>query len=77
MSCKWPFAPLWCAPKLEGESPVSEFRHEEQLVAAPQRPLRRIDLRTLLNGEREAIILHEGQEYRLRITANAKLILTK
>jgi hemin uptake protein HemP len=40
-------------------------------------PVRRLDLRDLLKGEREAIILHDGQEYRLRLTANHKLILTK
>jgi len=31
----------------------------------------------LLGEGREAIIEHAGQEYRLRITANNKLILTK
>ncbi|HEY0302823.1 MAG TPA: hemin uptake protein HemP [Rhizomicrobium sp.] len=47
-------------------------------VPAPSRPAtRRIDLRDLLKGEREAVILHDGQEYRLRITSNSKLILTK
>jgi hemin uptake protein HemP len=30
-----------------------------------------------MNGEREAILEHDGQEYRLRITASGKLILTK
>jgi len=31
----------------------------------------------LLKGSREAILVHRGQEYRLRITATGKLILTK
>jgi hemin uptake protein HemP len=31
----------------------------------------------LLKGGREAILVHRGQEYRLRITATGKLILTK
>jgi hemin uptake protein HemP len=31
----------------------------------------------LLEGDREAILEHCGQDYRLRITANGKLILTK
>jgi hemin uptake protein HemP len=44
-------------------------------AAAPT--VRRLDLRDLLKGEREAIILHDGQEYRLRLTSNQKLILTK
>ncbi len=35
------------------------------------------DVATLVKGGREAVILHEGQRYRLTITANRKLILTK
>jgi hemin uptake protein HemP len=31
----------------------------------------------LLRGGREAILEHHGQDYRLRITQNGKLILTK
>ena len=41
-----------------------------------QRP-RRLKVSELLAGEREAILEHGGQDYRLRITANGKLILTK
>ena len=40
-------------------------------------PPRRIKVSELLAGEREAILEHNGQDYRLRITANGKLILTK
>jgi hemin uptake protein HemP len=36
-----------------------------------------IDSRQLLGGERELIIRHGDQEYRLRHTQNDKLILTK
>ncbi|KST60229.1 hypothetical protein AO398_15560 [Methylobacterium sp. GXS13] len=32
---------------------------------------------SLLQGRREIVIRHAGQRYRLRITANDKLILTK
>jgi hemin uptake protein HemP len=35
------------------------------------------DVRELLGGGREIIILHAGHRYRLRVTANDKLILTK
>jgi hemin uptake protein HemP len=42
----------------------------------PARP-RRLKVSELLGGDREAILEHDGQEYRLRITANGKLILTK
>ncbi|MBS0253026.1 MAG: hemin uptake protein HemP [Proteobacteria bacterium] len=31
----------------------------------------------LLKGGREAVLIHRGQEYRLRITSTGKLILTK
>ena len=45
----------------------------------PQQPAkpRRHKVSDLLAGEREAILEHSGQDYRLRITANGKLILTK
>jgi hemin uptake protein HemP len=35
------------------------------------------DVRELLGGGREVIIVHAGERYRLRVTANDKLILTK
>jgi hemin uptake protein HemP len=37
----------------------------------------RIDSRRLLAGGRELVIDHAGQQYRLRLTRNDKLILTK
>jgi len=37
----------------------------------------RVRVSDLLTDAREAILEHNGQEYRLRITANGKLILTK
>ena len=37
----------------------------------------RIDASTLLASNREIILVHNEQEYRLRITSNDKLILTK
>ena len=36
-----------------------------------------IDVRELVRKGKEAVILHGGQRYRLRITASGKLILTK
>lgn len=36
-----------------------------------------VDVRTLVGTGREAIIRHNGESYRLRITAANKLILTK
>jgi hemin uptake protein HemP len=37
----------------------------------------RVRLVDLLRGRREIIIEHDGQDYRLRLTATDKLILTK
>jgi hemin uptake protein HemP len=45
--------------------------------AAPASRPRRLKVSELLGGDREAILEHDGQDYRLRITANGKLILTK
>lgn len=47
-------------------------------TARPARgPVRRIDSDTLLQREREIVIVHRGQEYHLRLTRSDKLILTK
>ena len=47
----------------------------KQTPAVPK--LRRLKVSELLAGEREVILEHDAQDYRLRITANGKLILTK
>lgn len=41
------------------------------------RPLPRLDARTVLQGAREVILMHGAEEYRLKVTASGKLILTK
>ncbi|MBA2590184.1 MAG: hemin uptake protein HemP [Alphaproteobacteria bacterium] len=38
---------------------------------------KRIAVSDLMAGGREAVLLHGGDEYRLRLTSNGKLILTK
>lgn len=38
---------------------------------------RRIKTIDLMQGEREVILLHEGEEYVLHVTKTGKLILTK
>ena len=38
---------------------------------------RRLSLATLMDGRREVIIQHRGEDYRLRLTSNDKLLLTK
>lgn len=39
--------------------------------------IKRVDSERLLSGGHELVIEHAGQEYRLRLTRNDKLILTK
>ncbi len=46
-------------------------------VREPAPPLPRVDSQQLFEGQRELIIQHQGEEYRLRITRHDKLILTK
>lgn len=54
---------------VSGESP-------KRIVRSGQ-PIRRIAISEILGGGREAVLLHDGTEYRLRLTSNGKLILTK
>jgi hemin uptake protein HemP len=57
-----------------GEAP--EHGPTDRPAAAP--PLmRRVESATLFERGREVVIVHHGQEYRLRITKSDKLILTK
>lgn len=49
---------------------------DSHLDTAPPKP-RRVKVEDLLAGGREVIIEHRNEEYRLRLTSNAKLILTK
>jgi hemin uptake protein HemP len=55
-------------------APPGESRPEfrDQRIGAP-----RLDSVLLFRGEREIVIIHRGQEYRLRVTRTDKLILTK
>jgi hemin uptake protein HemP len=49
------------------------------MLAAPQPqkpPPDRISSEALLGPKRELVIVHNGREYRLRLTQNGKLILT-
>jgi hemin uptake protein HemP len=48
----------------------------QAMRTAPQGPIR-VLVAEILAGGREAILEHDGQDYRLRITSNGKLILTK
>ena len=55
---------------VSGDKPQNSPRRSAPTV-------RRIDISDLLAGGREAVLLHDGSEYRLRLTSNGKLILTK
>lgn len=44
---------------------------------APASSLPRVHTKTLLGNSRELVIVHQEEEYRLRITRKGKLILTK
>jgi hemin uptake protein HemP len=45
--------------------------------APPQPGARRLSSTSLFGGREEIVIVHSGQDYRLRITKADKLILTK
>jgi hemin uptake protein HemP len=51
-------------------------REEPPAPEAPEAP-RSTTSRDLLRGARELTILHAGEVYRLRVTSNDRLILTK
>jgi len=44
---------------------------------APLSPVKEITSETLFAGARELVIKHVGEDYRLRLTNQGKLILTK
>lgn len=46
-------------------------------VIPPEPRRRQLESLALFRGHREIVILHQGTEYRLRITKGDKLILTK
>jgi len=57
-----------------GDKPLKD--ESEDSLERGTKP-RRLKVSELLAGAREAILEHGGQDYRLRITASGKLILTK
>ena len=67
------------ARKMEGSMAQTPGTSHElpasSVVSCPQR--KRITTADLMQGAREIIVLHQGEEYLLRITKSGKLILTK
>jgi hemin uptake protein HemP len=57
------------------EAPGPNGPAAEPAAGAPH--VRRVESTTLFERGREVVIVHHGQEYRLRITKSDKLILTK
>jgi hemin uptake protein HemP len=65
---------------MRGPAVESASEHKKTEPVRTERPAaqpRRHRVSDLLQGDREVILEHSGQDYRLRITANGKLILTK
>jgi hemin uptake protein HemP len=46
-------------------------------VVPTESDMRVIPVESILAGQREAVLSHNGVRYRLRVTSNDKLILTK
>ena len=59
---------------MDGEKSGSSQQAAAKTV--PLTPIR-LDSANLFNGQDEVRLIHRGQEYRLRITRQGKLILTK
>jgi hemin uptake protein HemP len=60
---------------MSGETPKPPAPGGRASEQRPNTPV--VDIRDIVAGGREAIIVHAGERYRLRITAKDKLILTK
>ena len=56
---------------------VKTVTPEPAAPSAPAETLREIDSAVLFQGEREVLIRHHGEVYRLRLTKNDRLILHK
>lgn len=55
----------------------SSLKREGPEIPPPSPRRKRIETAELMQGTREVILVHEGEEYLLRITKNGRLILTK
>jgi hemin uptake protein HemP len=58
------------------ESTQAQPPHAAASLGGPPQ-VRRVESATLFGRGHEVVIVHRGQEYRLRITKSDKLILTK
>ena len=67
----------WVGELTKEDGPGRPGDHGAAKSAGHGRALRRITSEDLLQGGNELIIVHRGEEYRLRVTSNGKLILNK
>jgi hemin uptake protein HemP len=58
-------------------NPQSPLEPSNPRYYTPRPPRQRVNTTDLMAGSRELVLLHEGEEYILRITKAGKLILTK
>ncbi|MEX2450442.1 MAG: hemin uptake protein HemP [Rhodospirillales bacterium] len=58
------------------QNPI-KARYSENVPAAQPAAVPSIKSEALLGGTKEIFIIHGKEQYRLRLTANGKLILTK
>jgi hemin uptake protein HemP len=63
----------------DGAGELDSIVRKRNAVRAPTDPsdVRDVAVETILRDQREAVLVHNGVRYRLRITSNNKLILTK
>jgi len=54
----------------------TEPKAHSQSAGVPAQPPARVSSEALLGARGELLIVHNGREYRLRLTQNRKLILT-
>lgn len=52
-------------------------KHSAEGSSYVEKPLKRWSSRELFAGQRELVIEHANSEYRLRLTSQGKLVLTK
>lgn len=56
---------------------VVEMQAKAVRAAPVPKPTPRLSAKAVLQGTREVILVHGSEEYRLKLTASGKLILTK
>jgi hemin uptake protein HemP len=52
------------------------FTVKQESTLRQEREAERVSSEALLGAKKELVIVHNGREYRLRLTQNGKLILT-